>query len=358
VYSFLLLLFGISFTLPATRNPSKLTLPRKGAGGGAKQGQGKPQQGAGQGPAREGDAESRRARLKAIQIDPEILEEIKKRRLCSPGKRGPGAKGRGGGPKASSRGRGSKDAGRFKRTLPDSAKDQKGEFDAKFSLLARYANYGVLDDHVKNFLGRRGVTKIRFVLSAHIPEQIPVLDIPEVAFAGRSNVGKSSLLNALGLTTIVRSSNTPGLTQSLNFYRLREILSLVDLPGYGFAYASDQKIQNWAKLSESFYRTRSNLKKVFVVLDARHGTLDKDEEFLRSLSDMRNAEIQVVLNKADLVIKPEDLARQYQRVKELIDELPYANKEIHMVSSKTGAGISELVQELIDICYDAGTWKE
>ncbi|GAB5354415.1 hypothetical protein AAMO2058_000117000 [Amorphochlora amoebiformis] len=291
-----------------------------------------------------GEEMSRRAKLKAVPVDPKIIEKIKRQRICNPA-RGPTnpprpKKREGGGRRGGS---GQKGSTRFQRVGGEETK--KGP-DEKFSLLSRYSGYGELDEESKNFLGRRAKSKIRFVLSAHTPSQIPQLDIPEIAFAGRSNVGKSSLLNAIGLTTIVRSSNTPGLTQSLNFYRLREEMSLVDLPGYGFAYAKDSKIESWANLSQHYFQTRPNLRRIFVVLDARHGSLDRDEEFLRKLSTYRNAEFQVILNKADLVVKPEDLARQYERVRELVSTLPGGVDTIHMVSARTGAGIRDLMQEI------------
>eukprot|EP00466_Bigelowiella_natans_P020231 jgi/Bigna1/129339/aug1.8_g4047 len=305
---------------------------------------------------------NRRAELRRIPIDPKVLDTIRRKKLCAPARankrlsKNAAAVQRGGGKLINRAGELSRKRQtttgniKFRRGGEDEARAAEAEsFDTKFSLLNRYSQYGPLDETTKNFLGRRGKTKIRFVMSAHTEQMIPELDIPEVAFAGRSNVGKSSLLNAIGLTTIVRSSNTPGLTQSLNFYRLREELSLVDLPGYGFAFAKDEKIKSWIALSRSYFSKRQNLKRVYVVLDARHGALDKDVEFMRELSQLGVVKFQVLLNKADLVVKAEDLARQYQRVKSIVNSLPGSIPDIHMLSSRTGAGITDLIEDIIHI---------
>jgi len=290
---------------------------------------------------------NRGKKMKDVKVDPDIVNRIRRMRLCAPAKRTskqappiPKPK-----PKA-------KAEPRFRRSSPGKHTNERkktGEYDIKFKLAGLYSEYGDLDDDTKNFLGRRGETKIRFIQSAHTEAQIPELDMPEVAFAGRSNVGKSSLLNAIGLTSIVRSSNTPGLTQSLNFYRLREQLSLVDLPGYGFAFAKDEKIAAWAELAQFYYKTRKNLRRVFVVLDARHGALDRDENFMKALSSYGNVKFQVILNKADLVLKPEDLAKQYEIIRQFLNDLPGAEKDIYMVSARSGAGIRELVQDIKSI---------
>ena len=120
-----------------------------------------------------------------------------------------------------------------------------------------------------------------FMLGVAGLEQLPETDRPEVAFAGRSNVGKSSLVNALtGRKTLARTSNTPGRTQQLNFFNLGDALNLVDMPGYGYAKVSKTQIADWTKLIFKYLRGRANLRCVFVLVDARHGLKDSDGELM------------------------------------------------------------------------------
>ena len=140
---------------------------------------------------------------------------------------------------------------------------------------------------------------------------------PEIAFAGRSNVGKSSLLNALtNRKTLARVSNTPGRTQQLNFFALggppgAERMRLVDLPGYGYAAVGREKVDAWTKLMHAFLRGRASLLRVFVLIDGRHGVKDVDEETLKAL-DRAAVSYQVVLTKRDEVKKAEQvLARHW-----------------------------------------------
>jgi GTP-binding protein len=141
----------------------------------------------------------------------------------------------------------------------------------------------------------------RFLAGVAQESQLPDLGLPEVAFAGRSNVGKSSLVNALtGRRTLARTSNTPGRTQQLNFFDLGGRLTLVDLPGYGFARASKSSIRQWTGLVRRYLRGRRELVRVCLLIDARHGIKDSDREVMAVL-DEAAVSYQIVLTKIDKV---------------------------------------------------------
>lgn len=144
-----------------------------------------------------------------------------------------------------------------------------------------------------------------FVAGAAETHAIPPPDLPEVAFVGRSNVGKSSLLNALtGRTTLARVSHTPGRTRQVNFFRLGERLMLVDLPGYGFAQASKALTAQWQRLIFDYLRGRPNLKRVILLVDSRRGVMDTDHEAMKLL-DQAGVSYLVVLTKIDK-LKPDE----------------------------------------------------
>lgn len=171
--------------------------------------------------------------------------------------------------------------------------------------------------------------------------ELPPPSLPEIAFAGRSNVGKSSLVNALtGRTTLARVSNTPGRTQQLNFFNLGDRMTLVDLPGYGFAKVSKDKVAQWVDLTETFLAGRPNLKRVLVLIDSRHGPKAPDEAAMKLL-DKSAVSYQVVLTKTDK-LKPHELDAMIAKVAEAIRPHVAAHPVIMPTSSESGAGIPEL----------------
>jgi len=163
----------------------------------------------------------------------------------------------------------------------------------------------------------------------------------EVAFAGRSNVGKSSLINALtGRNTLARTSITPGRTQQLNFFRLGDTLTLVDLPGYGYAKAPRHQAEAWTRLTRAFLRGRTTLARVCLLIDGRHGTKPVDEDTM-ALFDSSAVAYQVVLTKCDKVPAAE-LAKRIADTTALLARHVAAHPQILATSSLTGTGIPEL----------------
>lgn len=170
---------------------------------------------------------------------------------------------------------------------------------------------------------------------------LPAADRTEVCFAGRSNVGKSSLINALtNRKGLARASNTPGRTQEINFFNLGEDRYLVDLPGYGFANAPVKVVEKWQRLLKSYLAGRQNLRRAFVLIDARHGVKSVDEEIL-TLLDTTAVTFQVVLTKADKV-KAKDRERVLSQVRAALAKHPAAFPEIVLTSSEKGDGIDTL----------------
>ena len=170
---------------------------------------------------------------------------------------------------------------------------------------------------------------------------LPDADRLEVCFAGRSNVGKSSLINALtGRKGLARSSNTPGRTQEINFFTLGDDRYLVDLPGYGFANAPVAVVEKWQRLLKNYLTGRPNLRRAFVLIDARHGIKTVDEEILKLL-DTAAVTFQVVLTKTDKV-KTKDRDRVIAQVQTALKAHPAAFPGIVLTSSEKGDGIDTL----------------
>jgi GTP-binding protein len=167
----------------------------------------------------------------------------------------------------------------------------------------------------------------------------------EIAFAGRSNVGKSSLINALvGQKALARTSNTPGRTQELNFFAADMGPVIVDMPGYGYARASKKLVKNWTRLVFDFLRGRANLRRVYLLIDARHGIKENDGETL-DLLDKAAVSYQIVLTKADKP-KPAELEEVLAATRMAIAKRPAAYPEILVTSAEKGLGIDRLRAEI------------
>jgi len=198
---------------------------------------------------------------------------------------------------------------------------------------------------------RRGETLFKgpctFVKGVVEIDGLPRDGKPEIAFAGRSNVGKSSLINALtGQKSLARVSVTPGRTRELNFFTLgkNDDFYLVDMPGYGYARASKAEVKGWTRLIQDYLKGRRELKRVFLLIDARHGLKDSDREIM-TLMDEAAVSYQGVLTKAD---KPKgaELAAIEAKVGTELAKRPAAYPQLIATSARTGAGIPELRAEI------------
>lgn len=187
-------------------------------------------------------------------------------------------------------------------------------------------------------LFRRPCTFVKGVVRV---DDLPADTRPEVAFAGRSNVGKSTLLNALvGQKSLARTSNTPGRTREVNYFLLDGRVYLVDLPGYGFARAPKKEVAGWNRLIQDYLKGRAGLRRVFLLIDARHGLKASDQPTL-TLMDAAAVSYQVVLTKADKV-KQSELERTIERTAKALARHPAAHPDLIVTSSRKGTGLSDL----------------
>jgi GTP-binding protein len=185
--------------------------------------------------------------------------------------------------------------------------------------------------------------KVTFVKSASDLRDLPDSSMPEIAFAGRSNVGKSSLLNAVaGIKRLAKVSNTPGRTQLLNYFTVDDEFYLVDLPGYGYAKASKTKVEEWNKLVRKYLRGRANLRLVLILIDSRHGLKDSDREVMKML-DEAAVSYQIVLTKLDKL-------RASEEPKLGVDFSKHAALQnvVLKTSSEKGTGIAELQSRMAE----------
>ncbi|WP_119461227.1 ribosome biogenesis GTP-binding protein YihA/YsxC [Rhodospirillaceae bacterium SYSU D60014] len=181
----------------------------------------------------------------------------------------------------------------------------------------------------------------QFVAGAAARDALPPIGLPEVAFAGRSNVGKSSLINALtGRKTLARVSHTPGRTQQLNFFDLGGRLMLVDLPGYGFARAAKSRIKEWTGVTESYLKGRPTLRRLCLLVDSRHGLKASDRDVMAML-DSTAQSYQLVLTKVDEV-KPGPLAEHCTAIAAELARHPAAHPQIIATSARSGVGVADL----------------
>ncbi|MEH7828943.1 ribosome biogenesis GTP-binding protein YihA/YsxC [Gemmobacter denitrificans] len=182
---------------------------------------------------------------------------------------------------------------------------------------------------------------VDFVKGVVAMSGLPPADRVEVCFAGRSNVGKSSLINALtGRKNLARASNTPGRTQEINFFSLGEARYVVDLPGYGFAEAPVATVRKWQELLKQYLQGRQTLRRAFVLIDSRHGVKSVDEEIM-TLLDKSAVTFQVVMTKMDKLARPER-EKNLDQTRAALAKHPAAYPEIVMTSSEKGDGIETL----------------
>jgi GTP-binding protein len=193
----------------------------------------------------------------------------------------------------------------------------------------------------------------RFVAGAATTDIIPEPDRGEIAFAGRSNVGKSSLVNALtGRKTLARISQTPGRTQQINFFLLDDKFYLVDLPGYGYARASKEKIRAWTEVVNRYLRGRPTLRRLYLLIDARHGPKPPDRDLMDML-DKAAVSYQVVLTKSDKA-RSAELARAMTATAAELSRRPAAHPLIIATSARSGDGVAELRARIAILAEQTG----
>lgn len=192
-----------------------------------------------------------------------------------------------------------------------------------------------------------------FIWAAADVNGLPPIGPPEIAFAGRSNVGKSSLINALtGRKTLARTSQTPGRTQQLNFFNLGDRMRLVDMPGYGYASVGRKKVGEWTQLAHAYLRGRASLMRVFLLVDGRHGLKDVDLETMKQFSRAA-VSYQVVLTKKDDVKISDHEKRIVDTLAGLVRS-PAAFPEVLFTSSDTGEGVPQLRGAVMRLLAERG----
>jgi GTP-binding protein len=192
-----------------------------------------------------------------------------------------------------------------------------------------------------------------FLSAASSLDSLPPTAGPEIAFAGRSNVGKSSLINGLtGRKALARTSNTPGRTQELIFFRGADRLMLVDMPGYGYAATAKSKVAAWTRLIHDYLRGRATLARVYVLIDARHGLKDTDDSILDALGQAAVSH-EIVLTKCDQVGETE-LAERIEGVTAAMRKRPAAFPDLIATSSHTGAGMEQLRAAIARLLAERG----
>lgn len=188
---------------------------------------------------------------------------------------------------------------------------------------------------------------VNFVAGVATLDQLPVLTLPEVAFIGRSNVGKSSLLNALTNNgRLARTSQTPGATKQLNFFNVMDVMHLVDVPGYGYAKAAKKDVRKWQGTLFDYLRGRAQLARAFMLVDSRHGIKEADTKMFELLNDSA-VSFQIVLTKIDK-ITPEELEKVLAKTLETAGRQPAAHPGIVCTSADKKLGIDALREAVIE----------
>ncbi|RAK59912.1 YihA family ribosome biogenesis GTP-binding protein [Phenylobacterium hankyongense] len=205
------------------------------------------------------------------------------------------------------------------------------------------------DDETLEAARKLFARETNFMMGAAAIDGLPPADLPEVAFAGRSNVGKSSLINAVtGRLHLARASTAPGRTREVNFFVVDEKLRLVDLPGYGFAKVSRDTARKFQNLGRAYLRGRPNLKRAYLLIDARHGLKDVDQEALEAF-DTAAVSYQIILTKADK-LKASEVAAMTEKTLAAVIKRPAAFPRVLATSAEKGLGIPELRAEIAATC--------
>lgn len=200
---------------------------------------------------------------------------------------------------------------------------------------------------IEKIFPRYGEQKCEFILGAHNSRQFPQTYYPEFAFIGASNVGKSSLINALTAQKVAIVSNTPGRTRQLNFFLLSERIMIVDMPGYGFAKASDKHMDNWQRTSSEYFTSREQLQRVFLLIDPVKGLKDTDRDIIEFFNNA-NVPFQIVLTKIDKLKKAE-LSQAIDKITQESQFWPALYPQLILASTKTGEGLDDIKYSIVEI---------